>query len=186
MTEIFNNPSKPFYRFGDIMLLPKIESEKWITFICKSFVDSGKQISEADAAWIPKLMKDHSWYVQQLSHYTWNLTAKKATSKEVALALQELIQANTPLYQREVEIISGTQLNLLKAIAKKENQFTSTAIMRDYMLGTPRNVSKNKAILLANDMVYEHNGTLEFLDPAFELWFKKQFFNESYLEQLGL
>ncbi len=185
MTEIFNNPSKPFYRFGDIMLLPKIESKKWITFICKSFSDSGKQISEADAGWISKLMKDHSWYVQQLSHYTWNLTSKKATTKEVALALQELIQANTPLYQREVEIISGTQLNLLKAIAKQESQFTSSAIMRNYLLGTPRNVSKNKAILLVNDIVYEHNGKLEFLDPAFELWFKKQFFNESYLEQLG-
>src|SRR4030095_5972948 len=26
MTDIFNNPSKPFYRFGDIMLLPKIET----------------------------------------------------------------------------------------------------------------------------------------------------------------
>ena len=28
MTEIFNNPSKPFYRFGDIMLLQKIETNK--------------------------------------------------------------------------------------------------------------------------------------------------------------
>jgi len=25
MSGIFNNPSKPFYRFGDIILLPKIE-----------------------------------------------------------------------------------------------------------------------------------------------------------------
>ena len=28
MTEIFNNPSKPFYRFGDIMLLQKIDTKK--------------------------------------------------------------------------------------------------------------------------------------------------------------
>ena len=32
MTEIFNNPSKPFYRFGDIMLLQKIETNKWVDF----------------------------------------------------------------------------------------------------------------------------------------------------------
>ena len=30
MTDIFNNPSKPFYRFGDIMLLQKIETKKYI------------------------------------------------------------------------------------------------------------------------------------------------------------
>jgi hypothetical protein len=42
MTEIFNNPSKPFYRFGDIMLLQKIETKKWVTFIRKSFEKTDK------------------------------------------------------------------------------------------------------------------------------------------------
>ena len=30
MTDIFNNPTKPFYRFGDIMLLKKIELKKYL------------------------------------------------------------------------------------------------------------------------------------------------------------
>ena len=46
MTDIFNNPSKPFYRFGDIMLLQKIETKKWVSFICKSFAATDKQIDE--------------------------------------------------------------------------------------------------------------------------------------------
>ncbi len=54
MSDIFNNPSKPFYRFGDIILLTKIVEEKWVAFICKSFNETGKQISEADAALIPQ------------------------------------------------------------------------------------------------------------------------------------
>jgi hypothetical protein len=37
-------------------------------------------------------------------------------------------------------------------------------------------VSKNKAILKNGDMINEEKGVCEFLDPAFELWFKKQFF----------
>ena len=37
MSDIFNNPAKPFYRFGDIMLLRKIETKQWIKFICESF-----------------------------------------------------------------------------------------------------------------------------------------------------
>jgi hypothetical protein len=180
MTEIFNNSSKPFYRFGDIMMLPRINRLKWIDFICKSFKENGKQIKESDAIVIPQLMKDHSWYVQQLAHYTWNLTEKTATKTEINTALMELINANSPLYQKEIESISNTQLNLLKAVLKGEKQFTSTAVMRNYQLGTPRNVSKNKTILINSDLIQEIDGVYEFVDPAFELWFRKQYFNQSY------
>lgn len=180
MSDIFNNPSKPFYRFGDIMMLPRIETKKWKSFILKNFASTGKSIDEAEAERIPLLMKDHSWYVQQLAHYTWNLTHKKAGRKEIAAALEELLNANMPLYQKEVETISTTQLNLLKAVAKGETQFTGTAVMQQYQLGTPNNVSKNKTILVNSDMIHEINGRYEFVDPAFELWFKKQYFNQAY------
>lgn len=180
MTDIFNNPSKPFYRFGDIVSLTKIETGKWITFICKAFAHSGKKITETDASYIPKLMKDNSWYVQQLAHYTWNLTQKVATKAGIEKALDELIHANTPLYQKETESLSATQLKLLKAVAKSEMQFTSNRVMQDYQLGTPHNVLKNKTLLINNDLIHEVDGRFEFVDPAFELWFKKQFFGQFY------
>ncbi len=180
MTDIFNSPSKPFYRFGDIMMLPKIETVKWTNFIVDSFILSGKQIDESVAAIIPKLMKNHSWYVQQLSHYTWNLTDIHATISEVEAGLIELIQANSPLYQNEVENLSTTQLNLLKAVIKGEYKFSSVAVMTAYKIGTPRNVSKNKTLLINNDIIQEIEGRYEFLDPAFEIWFNKQFFNTQY------
>ncbi len=180
MTDIFNNPAKPFYRFGDIMMLQKIQTDKWVKFICKGFKNSDKLISEIEAEKIARVMKNHSWYVQQLAHYTWNLTKKDAGEAEIYTALQELINANSPLYQKEIETISTTQLNLLKAVAKGETKFTSAFVMQSYFLGTPRNVSKNKISLVNNDLVHEVNGIFEFVDPAFELWFKKQFFNQSY------
>ncbi|MBC7410923.1 MAG: ATP-binding protein [Bacteroidia bacterium] len=181
MTDIFNNSAKPFYRFGDIMLLNKIEHKKWVRFITESFEKTDKKIDAKIAEIIPQVMKNHSWYVQQLAHYTWNITHKKATLQDVENALKELIQANTPLYQKEIETISVTQLNLLKAVAKGEVQLMSTAVMLGYKLGTPNNVSKNKAILINNDVIHEINNVYEFLDPAFELWFKKQYFNSPYL-----
>jgi len=180
MSDIFNNPSKPFYRFGDIMLLQKIETQKWVSFITKSFSNTNKVIDEETAEMIPFVVKNHSWYVQQLAHYTWNLTSKKATLNELNIALTELINANAPLYQKEVESISQTQINLLKAVTKGETQFTSTVTMQKYLLGTPRNVSKNKTILINNDVIHEINGKYEFVDPAFELWFNKQFFNKIF------
>lgn len=178
MTDIFNNPSKPFYRFGDIINLQKIPSEKWVKFITGNFKESGKNISEEDALRIATLMKNHPWYVQQLSHYTWNKTSRKAGKNEIASALEELINANTPLYQRETDLLSQMQINLLKAILKGEKKFTSAAIMQNYFLGTPRNVSKNKESLLRNEIIIEVNGEYEMIDPAFELWFRRVFLKE--------
>lgn len=182
MTEIFNNPSKPFYRFGDIMLLQKIKEEKWVSFIVRSFQNTGKKISKETAQSIASLMKSHSWYTQQLAHYTWQRTEKVATNKEIEAALNELINANSPLYQQKIEIISSTQLNLLKAIRKNETQFTSSKVMRNYQLGTPRNVSKNKTILVNADVIHKTEVGYSFLDPAFELWFNKTYFNIDFFE----
>ncbi|WP_221621256.1 hypothetical protein [Breznakibacter xylanolyticus] len=53
-------------------------------------------------------------------------------------------------------------------------------MMQKHALGTPRNVSKNKTILINSDIIQEDNKRYEFVDPAFELWLKKQYLNQSY------
>ncbi len=181
MTDIFDNSSKPFYRFGDIMLLEKIARDDWVKFITSSFKKTGKSISKKIAIKITELMKNHSWYVQQLSHYIWYQTQTETDINDLNVSLQELINANSPLFQRDVESLSKTQLNLLKAIAMRESKLTSVAVMKKYRLGTPRNVSKNKTNLQTNDIINQVNGLYEFLDPVFELWFLKQFFNKGFL-----
>lgn len=182
MEEIFNNSSKPFFRFGDLMILQKITKPKWIHFIIDCFEKTNKRISPELASLIPELMKNHSWYVQQLAHYIWQKTDIEVSKEILIEALQELINANSPLYQKEVEIISITQLNLLKAIANGETKFTSAKVMQQYKLGTPRNVSKNKAILKNNDIIHESEEKYEFLDPAFELWFNKMYFSRNWTD----
>ncbi len=182
MEEIFNNSSKPFYKFGEIMILPKITTGKWIDFIVNSFKKTGKIIDPEIALLIPDAMKNHSWYVQQLSHYIWNLTKSKATMVEFNKALLEVIAANIPLFQNEIESLSTTQVNVLKAIAKNETQLTSTAVMINYELGTPNNVSKNKKLLIEKDLILETEAGYEISDPVFELWFRKQFFNTPYID----
>lgn len=181
MTDIFNTPSKPFYRFGDIMLLSKIKEDKWITFIVSSFKKSGKEISRKNAAYLPQLMKNHSWYVQQLAHYTWQNTGKKASVFEINKALAEVIRANSPLYQREIELLTNAQVNLLKAISQKEKQLTAKATLDKYKLGSSAAVVKNKTMMLHQDLLNEEQGTYHFLDPVFELWFRKIYFGEDYL-----
>jgi len=175
MADIFSNPSKPFYRFGEVILLEKIKREKWINFILRKFEEGKKQLTPELAVLIPEWMEDHSWYVQQLAHYTWQKSARKVTLTNLQEALKELIATNTPFYQREVESLSRGQLNLLKAIANQEEKLTSVEIIDTYKLGTSANVVKNRRVLTNLDVIYEHNGKWDFLDPAFKRWFQNYF-----------
>jgi hypothetical protein len=180
MSDIFNNTSKPFYRFGDIIFLQKISTEHWVDYIVGKFEKTNKQISKQNAEFIAKIMENHSWYVQQLASYVWSKTSNKAEYEEILSALTELIYANYPFFQKEVEILSGTQLNLLKAIINNETQLTSTSTMNKYNLGTPRNVSKNITVLMNNDLIDKTDGHYEILDPAFKLWFLNQFYKKDF------
>ena len=68
-----------------------------------------------------------------------------------------------------------TQLNFLKAVADGIEQFTSVSTMQTYRLGTPNNVTKNRNMLEKADIIDVTKDSIDFLDPAFELWFKKYF-----------
>lgn len=175
MTDIFNKPSKPFYRFGDLFLLQKIKQEKWIKFIIENFQKTKKEISENQAKDIAELMKNHSWYVQQFSYYIWSETDQIVSDEIFQNALERLIQSNTPLFQQIVEELSITQINLIKAIVKGEKQLSAKATLDKYQLGTSANVIRNKKILLQKDLIHKENGLYELLDPVFELWVKKTY-----------
>ena len=66
----------------------------------------------------------------------------------------------------------------LEAIVKKEEKLSSVENLQKYRLGTSASVVKNKAILLKADIIDSTGGKLSFLDPAFEYWFLKQYFNQ--------
>lgn len=176
MTEIFSRSSKPFYKFGDLMMLQKIELKHWIPFIVNGFKKSGKAIAPELAAVIPMTMNNHPWYVQQMSFYTLNYTTKKAGIEHLRMALEQIIQSNTPLYEKEIDVLSETQVSLLRAVASGETQLTSSSVMRKYKLGTPNNVTRNKRVLFNTDLLDEVGGVYEFLDPVFFLWFRQRFY----------
>ena len=176
MTDIFNNPSKAFYRFGELILLQKIATKEWIKYIIDNFKKTGKVITKSQAEKISILMDNHPWYVQQLAHYVWMKTPKNTTDTIIEEALNEIIDVNKPFFQFQIEQLSNTQINLLKAVAHGETKLTSGAVMQKYKLGTPRNVSKNKNSLIQKDIIdIQSNKKIIFLDPVFQLWFEQDY-----------
>jgi hypothetical protein len=173
MRQIFLTQKRPFYRFGDIMFLNKIDISHWTVFIQDSFQNHNISISDELAASIAELMQCHPYYVQQLAHTVWNKAESVVTLQTIEMAIQELIQYNELAYSTWLNALSPTQVNLLKAISDGEKQLTSTRVMNAYRLGTPNNVRKNKQVLEDKDMInFVHDG-IELLDPGFALWFRR-------------
>jgi hypothetical protein len=86
-----------------------------------------------------------------------------------------LVILNSDCYAEQVESLSTTQLNLLKAVASGEKQITSVRAMQDFKLGTSNNIIKNREILIKKDILQFLNGNFEWLDPVFLIWFLRLF-----------
>ena len=175
MVDIFNSSSKPFYRFGQIMFLKKIAENEWVHFIVNAFETTGKHISETLALKLVQMVDAHSWYVQQLAYFVWNLTENNVNTDIMQQAIEQVIEANLPLYQNECDALTASQINLLIAIVNHEQLLTAVETLGKYNMGTPQNVSKNKKILQNRDIIEKTDDGFTFLDPVFKRWFAREY-----------
>lgn len=176
ITDLFENKSMPFYKFGDLMFLEKIASEHWVPYIMRSFKKTGKTIEKSAAEEIALSVQNHPYFVQQLAQKTWIMTTELANSNSVREALDELLHENSILYLREVENMSNPQVNFLRAILDKIKQFSAASTLKKYRLGTSANVQKIKAALEQKEVLDFMGPYPEFIDPLFELWLKQIYF----------
>ena len=153
MNELFEKKSLPFYKFGDAIYLPKIGTSDWVDYICSRFEATGKQISKDLAERICQIVDNHSSYVQQLAWLVWIHTDRKATEQDFEAAYQDIIDQNTPLFEKQTESLTTYQMNFLRAIIDGvHSEFTTQEIIHKYQLGSSANVSIVKRALVKKSL----------------------------------
>ncbi len=175
MTDIFNDSAKPFYRFGQVIWLKKIEERYWVDFIVDAFARTGKSITIELAKRICDVTKCHSWYVQQLSFFIWNATDNEVTDETFDRALQRMIDTNAPMFQNDIEVLTASQKAMLQAVNDGIYQFSAESSKRLYTLGNANTIVRNKRILQDKDIIEQQGKEFVFVDPIFQLWFNQQF-----------
>lgn len=173
MMEIFNDSQKPFYRFSNIIFMPKISREDWIPFILNGFSKTGKHISEEYAQRICDITDCHSWYLQQFCFFIWNATETSVNEAIFQACRQRLIDTNAPMFTSDIEKLTPSQREMLKAIVSGEKKLTAKEVLDKYHLGNPNTIVRNKRVLLEKSFVESDNGILSISDPVFLLWYKK-------------
>lgn len=173
MKDIFNKEERPFYRFGDMIALGRIEVKYWADYIQKSFKATFKKINPEFAVEIANLAENHPYYVQQLSHVVWSCTNKEVDPNVIQKSISLVLETNAIFYKEVIDQMSNTQLEMLNAAIDGVVQFTSTDTMRKYRLGSQNNITKNKNVLEQKDILEFGTGTPVFVDPFFKLWYKR-------------
>jgi hypothetical protein len=175
-SDMFSNASMPFYKFGDILLLEKIDSAIWGEFIQKRFRETGKGISQEDAKMIAELVENHPYYVQQLAQQTWLRTDNICDKRIIMKACEGIKEQLSLLFTGLIESLTNRQIDYLKAVISGETALSSKAVLEKYQLGTSANVIKIREALLSKEIIDVELQHIEIQDPIFKMWLKTDYF----------
>ena len=176
MNELFEKRNLPFYKFGDAVYLPKISTSDWVKYICGRFEATGKHISKELAEKICRTVDNHSSYVQQLAWLVWIQTKEVATDQNFEDAFQDIVDQNTPLFEKQTESLTTYQMNFLRAIVNGvHKEFTTQEVLQKYQLGSSANVSTVKRALIKKELIETEKQQVIIPDPVMRIWLKREF-----------
>ena len=178
MMEVFTNSSKPFYKFGDLLFLNKIDSLCLVEFFNTRFSETGKTITEDAANLIVKLVDNHPYYAQQLAQLSWLRTKDVCDVEIVREAHAALVEQVSLLFVTITETRTTQQLNYLNALIAGEKAISSTDVMHRYQISSTTSIARSKAALIKNDILDSKAGEISFQDPIYAYWLKSEYFDK--------
>jgi len=176
LLDIFANPEQPFYRFGDIITLAKIDNAVWGDFIAERFAATGKTITPELGRTLAAAVDNHPYYVQQLAQQAWLRTTIACRPEIVDAALADLTDQLSLLFTGLAESLTRRQLNFLHAALDGQPALSSQAVLKAYDLGTSANVARIKEALVNREIIDVEDGQPQILDPIFAHWLRTAYF----------
>lgn len=175
LENIFQNKRMPFYQFGQMMYLGKIDQKDWVEYITSRFEACGKKIPPEISEKLCQLVECYSSYVQQLA---WNLfveTDSEATSDGLKTATDQLLAQNNSFFTEQIRTLTSYQINFLKAVCSGlHSGFTSEKVLSEWNIGTKSNISVIKESLLKNELIEERGNEIWLADPVFRIWLERR------------
>jgi uncharacterized protein len=156
MTELFNHPSRPFYRSTNLLKLEKISTEDYSEFIIKKFKEGKMNISSETTQDILEWTERYTYYVQLLCNRIYISKYKTITKELWQGEAYKLLKEHEPVFFNFRELLTQQQWSLLKALAKEDTiyQPTSGDFISKYNLGSSAAVLRSLNSLIEKEMVY--------------------------------
>jgi len=172
MLDLFDNPEMPFYRFGDVMTLDKIDNFIWGDFIRRRFTATGKTITVAQGRALAALVENHSYYVQQLAQQVWFRTQDVCTDEIIDQAMNDLTDQLDLVFTGVAASLTSRQLGFLRAVVDGQTSLYAQATLKAYNLGTSANVARIRDALISREIIDVDDDGVQILDPVFKYWLR--------------
>lgn len=156
MNELFDSPSRPFYRSTSLLPLGKIPVEEYSHFIEKQFISYGRSINRNVIDEILKWGNLHTYYVQLLCNRVFASGKKVITSEVWREEAYTLLKNEEVFFINYRNLLTNPQWQLLKAVAAEGVVVapTSKDFIGRHNLGSPSTVLRSLNSLIDKEMIY--------------------------------
>jgi AAA+ ATPase superfamily predicted ATPase len=160
MTDLFANPSRPFFRSTQFMKIGKLNKETYLKFIIAKFRAHSKSISAETASQILEWTDCHTYYVQLLCNRIFLSSDKIVSTENWKEEASKILKEQEFVFFGYREMLTKPQWDLLKSIASegKVYQPTSSEFISNYGLGNPATVLRSLNSLLKMELIYKESG----------------------------
>ena len=177
MSELFADPSKPFYRSTQFLKLEKIARENYHAFIATKFSDHSKQIDDVTIASVLDWTMGYTFYVQLLCNRIFLSSGRKVHKDLWKEEAMRLLKEQEFVFYSYRDGLTTAQWNLLKAVAREGvlREPTSQDFTTRNQLGTSATVLRSLKTLQKKELVFrdidaEGNPYYSVYDVLFSRW----------------
>lgn len=157
MTEMFANPSNPFFRSTVLLPLEKIDFETYQAYIIQKFTDSKKEIEAKIAAEMLDWSTCHTYFVQLLCNRVFISSGKLITTESWRNEALRLLKEQEIVFLGYRDSLPREQWKLLKAIAHRGETYSPTAkdFIKNYSLGSSATIIRSIKSLEKKSFIYK-------------------------------
>ena len=179
MQDIFQDKSRPFYRFGKHFTLGKIPPVEFAAFIRERFESTGFKVESDVPERIIAEAENHPYYTQLLCHVLWDLLRDAGVVREgdVALGVEEVITQEAHAFQELWDSLPLKARQLLAALAKEGTprvEIYSGDFLIKHNLGPASSVQRALERLLSEGILERMDGAYEFTDVFLKRWLERE------------
>ena len=179
MHEIFG-VKRWFWRQAERLRIPAIETRDIIDHVVKGFLATGKVIDRDLLLGVCRLFRNNIWYINHFCAICDSLSRGYIMEQILKEALGSLVAIHEPSFVAIMNDLTTFQVSLLRAILDGHTRFSSAEVIRQYSLNSSANVRRLKDALCKKEIVtFDEDETPLVLDPLFEYWVRKEYFNMS-------
>lgn len=124
LTQMTDDPDRPFYRLGGRLFLGPVPREDFREFLVRRFRETDLRLTDEAAVTILDLAEEVPYNVQRLAHATWELcttrTDKDVDSQVVGKALRRIVLRDDPAYTQLWTRLTMNQKKALKAVIRSQ------------------------------------------------------------------